>query len=269
MGGVRFILAAFAAAFIAGPAMAEELRDLCPDRPSKGTSTCTVDKGHLQLEADLFAGSWDRHGGVSDDSFVYLNPTLRYGLTDHLDIEVNIPPFAVTRTRDAATGLSERHSGVGDLTLAAKADLTGAREGWNVALMPYVKAPIARRPIGNRAWEGGVLVPIDGGLGEGWSIDLTPELDVVADEAGGGHHLALANVVGVDRDLGGGVTATAELWGQVDFDPAGTTRQYSFDLALAWIPARQPNLQFDGGVNFGLNRETPDVEVYVGISRRF
>ena len=150
-----------------------------------------------------------------------------------------------------------------------KADLTGAREGWNVALMPYVKAPIARRPIGNRAWEGGVLVPIDGGLGEGWSIDLTPELDVVADEAGGGHHLALANVVGVDRDLGGGVTATAELWGQVDFDPAGTTRQYSFDLALAWIPARQPNLQFDGGVNFGLNRETPDVEVYVGISRRF
>ena len=42
-----------------------------------------------------------------------------------------------------------------------------------------------------------------------------------------------------------------------------------FDVAVRGIPARQPNLQFDGGVNFGLNRETPDVEVYVGISRRF
>jgi Putative MetA-pathway of phenol degradation len=45
------------------------------------------------------------------------------------------------------------------------------------------------------------------------------------------------------------------------------TAQYSIDTALAWT-ARQ-NLQFDIGANFGLNRETPAIQLYVGISQRF
>jgi hypothetical protein len=28
-------------------------------------------------------------------------------------------------------------------------------------------------------------------------------------------------------------------------------------------------VQLDGGVNFGLNRHTPDVELYAGVSKRF
>lgn len=270
MGGVRFILAAVAtAAAIAGPALGQELRDLCPDRPSKGTGACTVDKGHLQLEADIFDGTWDRHGGVSDDSFVWFNPTLKYGLTDNLDIEVNLPPLVRQTSRDRATGSTARAAGIGDLTFAAKANLTGNGPGWNLALLPFVKAPVAHAPIGNGAWEGGLLVPIAGPLPHGWSLDLTPEADVVEDAAGGGRHALVAGSLGLSHGLGAGVSGTVEVWSQADFDPAGTTRQYSFDLALAWVPTHQPNLQLDGGVNLGLNRDTPDVEAYVGISRRF
>jgi hypothetical protein len=29
------------------------------------------------------------------------------------------------------------------------------------------------------------------------------------------------------------------------------------------------DLQFDAGANFGLNRQTPDVELYTGVSVRF
>jgi hypothetical protein len=29
------------------------------------------------------------------------------------------------------------------------------------------------------------------------------------------------------------------------------------------------NLQLDGGANFGLNRATPQAQLYVGVSRRF
>jgi hypothetical protein len=29
------------------------------------------------------------------------------------------------------------------------------------------------------------------------------------------------------------------------------------------------NVQLDAGANFGLNRNTPDVELYAGISKRF
>ena len=29
------------------------------------------------------------------------------------------------------------------------------------------------------------------------------------------------------------------------------------------------SVQLDGGANFGLNRQTPDVELYAGVSKRF
>lgn len=267
MGG-RIVLAALILA-AAGPAWASDLRDLCPDRPSKGTSPCTVDRSHLQLEADILDATWARQGGTSSDSFVWANPTLKYGLTDSLDIEVNIPPLVRLRSHDDAAGTTQRSAGIGDLTVAMKANLTGNRPGWGVALLPFVKAPIAHQPIGDGAWEGGLLVPIAGDIGHGWSLDLTPEVDVVEDGAGGGHHAVAAGSLGLSHGLGAGVSGTVEVWSQADFDPAGTTRRYSFDLALAWVPGRQPNLQFDGGVNLGLNRETPDVEAYVGITRRF
>jgi hypothetical protein len=38
-------------------------------------------------------------------------------------------------------------------------------------------------------------------------------------------------------------------------------------MALVWLP--QPTLQFDIGVNIGLNRNTPAIVSYVGVSTRF
>jgi hypothetical protein len=58
-----------------------------------------------------------------------------------------------------------------------------------------------------------------------------------------------------------------EFWSEYNDDPVQRTAQYSIDTALAWT-ARQ-NLQFDIGANFGLNRETPAIQLYAGISQRF
>ena len=60
---------------------------------------------------------------------------------------------------------------------------------------------------------------------------------------------------------------SAEIWGQWDWDPAGTTRQASADGAVAYLLSN--NVQLDAGANFGLNRNTPDVELYGGVSKRF
>jgi len=59
----------------------------------------------------------------------------------------------------------------------------------------------------------------------------------------------------------------AELWGVVDDDPAGRTHQASFDLTAA--RGLGQNAQLDAGLNLGLTRATPDVELYVGVARRF
>jgi hypothetical protein len=58
-----------------------------------------------------------------------------------------------------------------------------------------------------------------------------------------------------------------EFWTDQDFDPSGTVRQYSYNTALVWLI--NPDMQLDVGANFGLNRNTPDVVSYIGISTRF
>ena len=255
---------AFAVGLGAGQAWAEDaqLRPLCPDRPSKGTSTCTVDAGHVQVEADLVNLTHDSSGGVVTNAWVFANPTLKFGVTDTFDVEASLAPYVLVRTSAAhATA-----SGIGDLFLRAKLNLAGGSFG--LALEPYIKAPTAPIGIGDGAWEGGLLAPVSYTLPMGWSLGLTPEADLIANGSGPGRHLAVALPVGLGHAVGP-VAATFELWTSQDFDPAGTTRQYSLDVAAAWQPPRQPNLQLDAGLNLGLNTATPDVQIYLGVARRF
>ena len=44
-------------------------------------------------------------------------------------------------------------------------------------------------------------------------------------------------------------------------------RQASWDASIAYLVSK--DLQLDAGANFGLNKQTPDVELYTGISARF
>lgn len=71
----------------------------------------------------------------------------------------------------------------------------------------------------------------------------------------------------VSHGLGSKLTMFGELWTQQNLDPAGHTQQYSFDTAAAYLVTR--TLQIDIGGNFGLNRQTPGSQVYLGISSRF
>ena len=74
-------------------------------------------------------------------------------------------------------------------------------------------------------------------------------------------------VVNVGYSLPANVTVSGEVWGDWNYDPSGTVRQYSADVAVAW--QMRKDLQLDGGLNFGLNRQTPGVQAYVGVSQRF
>ena len=237
---------------------------ICTDRPTKSTGTCTADAGHLQLEADLASYSELSLDGTRTETLLLLNPTLKYGLTPRLDVELNVPAWTQTRTHDASG--TSTVQGSGDLSLKFKQKLyTGPV--LELALMPVVKAPTAAHAVGNGAWEGGVLLPVVAKLSEEWSLNLSPELDVLANASGGGHHVNTAQLVNLGRTFPHDVTLSIELWADWDRDPTGSQRQVSFDLGAAWLLS--PSLQLDGGVNLGLNRLTPGVQAYLGISQRF
>jgi hypothetical protein len=238
---------------------------ICTDRPTKSNFACTVPKGQVQIEADGFNWLTNSAGGARTDQLLFTNPTFKYGLTDSSDIQLNWVPLTRIRSRDAAGNVSTL-TGVGDVTLRFKQRLTSADGAFQLSLLPFVKLPTARTGIGNGKVEGGMAVPINYSVPGGWTITLGPQLDVLADFDGDGHHVGLTGLVNIAKQFGQ-FTLYNEIWTNQNFDPAGTVAQYSYDVSLAWLP--QPTLQFDIGANIGLNDATPDLIAYIGMSTRF
>lgn len=250
------------------PTPDSQLRSLCPDRPTKSASPCTVDAGHWQVESDIYNITILRGGGVTTTTELFTNPTLKVGVTNAVDLEASITPYEQVTVTDH--GITSHASGIGDLFLRAKIALMGDDGGnFALAISPFIKVPTADHALGNGAVEGGVTGLLQFTLPDNWSLNFNPELDLLENAAGDGRHVNAIAVVSLNRPVSKTVTLSGELWTDSNFDPAGTTTQYSADFGAAWIPAAMPSLQLDGGVNFGLNKATPGVQGYVGISKRW
>lgn len=238
---------------------------ICTDRPTKSNFACTVPKGAFQIESDIAFHSIQTGGGARTDLTLFTNPTFKYGVGDGTDVEANISPLVRARTR-AGDAVTTQES-VGDLTLRVKQRLTPAAAQVQFALIPYVKVPTAERGIGNREVEGGVIAPANISLPGGYTLTLVPQLDYLLDGDGRGRHAQFQGVVNLGGQIAPKLTLYGELWTAQNFDPARTVRQYSADAALAYLVT--PTLQFDVGGNLGLNRATPDAQIYLGVSTRF
>jgi hypothetical protein len=271
-----FLLTATAAALLAAAPCAAQtadaktadvpasglLKPICADRPNKAVSPCTVEAGHWQVEVDAADFTQDKTAGVTTEVGIWAAPNIKYGVTDRLDVELNVVPYQTVRV----SGVSMA-SGFGDLTARAKYAVTTGDVA--VTLMPALKIPTASKAIGNGAVEGGLVVPVGFTLPGGLALALNPEIDAFHDGDGHGTHAAYALSGVLSRNLTPEFIGAVELWGAHNDDPGRRLDQASFDLGLAWIPMKDQNLQLDAGANFGLTRDTPDVNVYVGISRRF
>ena len=239
---------------------------ICTDRPTKSNFACTVPEGKFQIESDLFNWSRATAPGVRVDAYLITNPTIKYGAGASTDVEVNIVPFEKVRTH--AGGQAASIDGVGDLYLRVKQRLTGASGKAAFSLIPYVKVPTAKLGVGNGQWEGGVIAPFNYSLPDGITLTIVPELDILANGANPTErHAQLVGLINLGFALTPKLTLYTELWTAQNYDPAATVRQYSADSALAYLVT--PTLQVDIGGNFGLNRTTPDAQLYVGISTRF
>lgn len=249
----------------AGGAAADDA-PICADRPGMATSACTVPIGHWQLETGLVDWTVQKSSGERHTSLVLGETTIKYGLTGSSDIEVDVTPWQRSASRTG--GMHAYASGIGDVDILYKQRLTSSDAALQVSLEPYIKIPTAGHSLGNGEWEGGILVPVGYSLEKTkFSLTLTPEVDWVADALGDGHHAAMAEAASLGWAATGKLNLSAELWGAWDWDPSRTTRQYSADAAAAYLVSN--DVQLDGGANFGLNRDTPDLELYAGISKRF
>ncbi len=262
-----FFASVFAAAWallLALPAVADDgLQDLCSDRPTKSTDPCSVDMGHWQVESDFVNYSEEKDNGLKTETLVVADPTVKWGLTSDSDVEISFTPYE--SIRQSSTKTHNIVSGFGDIYLRYKNVPVQEPDGsFALAIEPYVKLPSASPGLGNGALEGGMLAPISFGLPLGLTLTTNPELDVLKNASGSGYHASASTLVDLGRQITPTLSGAVEIWTSEDFDPAGTTRQTSFDVAFSWLAQRE--LQFDVGLNAGLNAAMPRLQLYTGVT---
>ena len=251
----------------ATPALAED-RDYCPTRPGLGTTPCTIAPKRVSVETALTDWTLDDQADARTDTVLIGDTFVRVGVTDSIEAQFGWTPYGHVRTRDKMTGAVDNVGRVGDVTVGAKANLLNPDGSkLSIAVQPFVTLPVGRAPVGAGDWGAGMIVPVTYDLSDTFNLATTTELDAAVNQDGHGRHFAYSEVIGLQAKLSKTLSATIE--GQVlrDEDPGGTTTQGLASVSLAW--AAKQDLQFDLGAVAGLNRAAPDVELYLGVSRRF
>ncbi|MBO9576094.1 MAG: transporter [Sphingobium sp.] len=252
---------------LAAPAFADPSeRSLCPARPGLATPPCIVDSGHGLVEIGLADWTLDRQGGDRSDTILAGDLLLRLGMSARSELQVGLTSFGAVRSR--TDGAVSRAHGLGDMTLAFKHSLRNPDGGGvSVAVQPFVTLPTGGSAIGADDWGAGLILPVGAPLGKGVALELTPEIDAAVDADGTGRHVALSAVEGLSFSLTPSLSTSVELQEVHDADPAGRQDHVLAGLSLAWQPSA--HWQLDLGSVAGLDRASPDIELYVGISRRF
>jgi len=242
-----------------------DLRSFNTDRPPKANSPYTVDAGHFQYETDLAVFGYGNTDGVQARDWTVFDPTLKLGLTNTIDAELQITPYesAVTPTGAATTRLA----GVGDSIARLKINLLGDDRGAvALALLPYVKLPTARAGLGNGKVEGGVILPVSLSAPGGFTVIVMPEGDYLKDSVQRGYHAAFDFLVNVSHPLDKRWTVYSEIF---TLQPLQTGEPAIYTMDAALTCALSATLQLDLGGNFSLNGVAPRAQLYTGLSQRF
>jgi hypothetical protein len=262
------IILGLAALGLGTTARAEALRDYCPDRPGLGTPPCTIDSGHFDVELGLADWTLDRTPDSRTEAIEAGQLLVRVGLTQSLEAQFGWSAFGHVRTRDRATGATDAASGVGDLSIALRQNLVSPDgSSFSLAVMPFATVPTGNAALGAGDWTAGLLVPVSYDIGGGVQLGLTARAEAAADEDRRGRHLAYGGVAGLSLPLSDSLGATFEIEATRDEDPSGHSTEWLAGLSAGWMAG--DDLQLDAGANIGLNAAAPDLQLYVGISRRF
>ena len=248
-------------------AFAED-RDYCPARPGLGTPACTISPGRVSVEVGLADWTRDDNSDTRDDTVLIGDTLVRIGLTDTVEAQIGWTAFGHARTRDKAIGSVDTANRAGDALLGLKVNLHHPDgSGFSAAVQPFVTLPVGRMPVGAGDWGAGVVVPVSFDLGHKLSLQFSPEADASVDQDGRGRHFAASGTVGLGLAISDTVSGTIEFQESRDDDPSGRTTQALSSISLGWMP--RDDWQFDVGAVAGLNRDSPDAELYAGLSRRF
>jgi hypothetical protein len=251
-----------ASSAVAQPAAPQEEEALCADRPGLSSSTCTVEPGRVQVELAI-DWSFQEEGGSRTDTVLAGDTVVRVGLDEQTELQAGWTAYGHVRERSG--GIVTRNNSVGDAFVGLRRALHD-RDGFSAAVQGRISIPIGGDAIGAGDWGAELRVPLALERG-GHTLLLTPAIAAAPDADGDGRHLAYGLVAGFGFNLSERLSAVLDLAVSRDEDPLDATTQALAAFALALEVTK--NLQLDAGLVLGLNRQSPDLELYLGAAGRF
>jgi hypothetical protein len=263
------------------PTPADQLRGMDTDRPNVTNTPHTIDAGHLQIEVGVVDYSYfrDRSRGdnVREDDVGVGQFNFRLGVLNDLEINAVLDGYDFVERHDYDAGVSVHAGGFGDTVVGGKLNLWGDESGgdgtgddgtWEtaMAIQPQFKIPTARDDVGNGHFEFEVGVPFLMNLPEDFHLGAQAGVSHERSADDGGYVTGFPMSVSVDRVVVGNL----DVYLEYACDP--TTEKHVETVQTIDVGGTYPltdNLVLDGGVNFGLNRASNNVEVLAGISVRF
>ena len=202
-------------------------------------------------------------GLAREETFLVGDTSLRYGIGPRTELRLAITAFGSVDVRGAGSD-----QGIGDLTLGIRHSLTDPdAPGPAVAIQGYVTAPTGSSPLTAGEWSFGAALPMSFELTPSVSFAATPQIAAAADAGGDGQHLAFGSSAGFGFSITDTLAAGVDVAIIRDDDPAGSSTQATTGLSFALQVSE--DIQLDVGAVAGLNRDTPDLELYAGFVTRF
>lgn len=249
------------------PAPRDALREFSSDRPDQTESPFTVDAGHVQFEMDFATFTQDRADGSRARTWNVAPFNVRVGLLNDLELSLVFDSYLHVRTEDRAAHTATTQSGVGNFTARLKLNLWGNDGGKTAfALLPYIKFPTSSHGLGNRAVEGGLLLPLSIELPRGFGVSLETGASFIQNDDSRAYHAEIVNSISIDHAIVGKLSGYVEFYSSVS-----TQRQQPWvgtvDVGLQF--AVTDSVQLDCGCNFGVSKGADDVNPFAGITVRF
>ena len=241
------------------------LRELNPDRPDKTEGPFTVDAGHLQVELDWLTYTRDHDtSGAHSTRWSFAPVNLKLGLLNNVDAQLIVEPYDRARVtgRDAAM----THAGFGDVTARCKINFWGNDGGPTaLGLLPFVKLPTNQDELGNRAVEGGVILPFVIRLPGDFELGAMTECDCTRNEQDDGYYATFINSITLSHDLPGKLGGYVEFFSAINAG-GGSAWIGTVDAGLTWQLTE--NLQLDIGLNVGVTPAADDLNLFTGLTLR-
>ncbi len=259
---MRSLIVACALALLPlGAWAADEREPIAPDRAGAATGASTVGRGAIQVEAGL-AYERERIAASPTDRRFTVEATLRAGVTERLELRVDGEPLV--RLRGA-----EDETSHGYFALGAKYRFLDARDGsWvpSLAVLPFVKLPVAEEPIGSGKTDFGALLLASFALPGQLSLDVNAGLAAVGQSRPSGYLLQALVAAGASRDLMDWLTVFSDVV-YASRDERSGRDSVTLDAGVLWRPRR--DVAVDAWVVTSLAGPGPDWALRAGVSIRF